>query len=368
MAGPTSLVFYLDYTYGGGGTGTPGGGVAKGILTPGTAAFDARTGPFNTEYYSSDIIPQETLAIDGSNNVAHTAAYLPVRPGTVSVALTVAGLDAQSFVDDGNGTLIRTGGTGGTISAATINYTTGAIAINYAEAITVGTVTYRYDSEANDNVPQLDLQLTSSPIMATERKLRARWSLEAAQNLNALHGLDAEAELVGVMAEVIKFELDREIINDLFNFASAGNTQWDKTTPPNVSYVEHKLTLVDAFIANSNQIFSGTRRGQANWIVSGVSVCDVIESLPTFSANAGALQTQANTGVIEIGTLNNRWTIFKDPFFPATKWVMGFKGNSFLDTGYVYAPYIPIYTTPTIVLDDFLGRKGIAEQHWRLAA
>lgn len=350
MAGPISLIFYLDYLY----------GTTKGTIASGGAAFDARTGGTGNETYSGDAVNKETGTIS-SNNVAHTCAYIPVRPGTVTISGTSAG-GAFTVTDDGNGGFVLTVGTE-TLSVATINYATGVLSLDFVNNITAATVTYRYDSEASDNVPQLDLQLTSAPIQALVRKLRARWSLEAAQNLNALHGLDAEAEMVGIMAEVIKQELDREIINDLDSFAGAGSVTWDKAVPAGVSYTEHKLSIVDAMISGSNLVMSKTKRVQTNFIVAGIAVCDVIESLPTFVPIPGALGTQANSGVLKIGTLNNRWTVYKDPFLATTTWVMGYKGNSFLDTGYVYAPYIPLYMTPTIILDDFIGRKGIGTQY-----
>ena len=178
-----------------------------------------------------------------------------------------------------------------------------------------------------------------------------------------MHGLDAEAELVGVLAEVIKYEIDRQVINDLFNFAGSGNVLWDKATPANISYAEHKLTLADAFIQGSQLIYSATKRGQANFAVMGTSVANVIESHPQFKPEPNAYNTASNTGVIKMGTFLGRFTMYKDPFFPAAKWVLGFKGSSFLDSGYVYAPYIPLVTTPTIVLDDFLGRKGAMTQY-----
>lgn len=184
-----------------------------------------------------------------------------------------------------------------------------------------------------------------------------------AQNLNALHGMDAEAELVGIMAEVLKQELDREIINDLYNFAGAGTVTWDKTIPSGISYTEHKLSFIDACITLDHKVYSKTKRARTNWIVASISVCDVIESLPGFVPIPGALGTQQNSGVLKIGTLNNRWTVYMDPFLTTNKWIQGYKGSSFLDTGYVYAPYIPLYTTPTIILDDFIGRRGLGTQY-----
>jgi hypothetical protein len=356
MAGPVSLIFYLDYLY----------GTAKGGISSGAAAFDARTGGTGNETFSGDAVNEESLTseISSGDLSAVSTAYGPIRPGTVTVTYVSTANGTVTATDDGNGGFVGLGSsdTGSVSYAATA--TTGTITINTSgNDMTAATVTYRYDSEAVDNVPQIDLQLTSAPVMALVRKLRARWSLEAAQNLNALHGLDAEAELVGIMAEVIKQELDREIINDLDAFAGAGTVTWDKSVPAGISYTEHKLSFIDACISLNNRVYSATKRAQTNWIVAGISVCDVIESLPTFVAAPGALGTQSNTGVIKIGTLNNRWTVYKDPFLTTTSWIQGYKGNSFLDTGYVYSPYIPLYTTPTIILDDFIGRKGIGTQY-----
>lgn len=352
MAGPVSLIFYMDYLY----------GSSKGGITAGTAAFDARTGPTGNETYSGDAVSSEVITT--STDISHTLAYKPVRPGTVTVNMTVDTDGAVVATDDGNGGFIVSAGT---LSSGSINYSTGAIAINMSNNITAATVTYRYDGEGQDNVPQIDLQLTSAPVMALVRKLRSRWSLEAAQNLNALHGLDAESELVGILAESIKHEIDREVINDLFAFAGAGSVTWDKTVPAGISYTEHKLSFTDALIAANNKVFSATKRGQTNFIVAGISVCDVIESLPTFVPIAGSQGTQSNTGVLKIGTLSNRWTVYKDPFLTSTKWIQGYKGTSFLDTGYVYSPYIPLYATPTVILDDFVARKGLATQYGKKA-
>lgn len=173
MAGPVSLIFYLDYQY----------GTTKGSITAGTSAFDARTGPTGNETYSGDVVSNETVYTGDGSTTAFTGTNLartPVRPGTVSV---IAG--AISGTDDGAGNITGTG-----IGSGTVAYDTGAVAVTYSTAPVSAVAvnfTYRYDSEAADNVPQLDLQLTSAPVEALVRKLRGRWSLEAAQNLNALN-------------------------------------------------------------------------------------------------------------------------------------------------------------------------------------
>ena len=299
MSGPTSLVFYFDILF----------GTNKGRIQRGQTAFDAISGPQDSRFFSSDDVVEEVgaLAPGGSANFQFSLSRLPVRPGTVEIR---AGL-VQVF-DDGQGVLVGAG------AAGTVDYASGLVNVTYTVAPAAATeilATYRQDMEANDDVPQLDLLLTSSPINARERKLRARWSLEAAQNLNALHGLDAEAELVAAVAEQIKFEIDRSIINDLFNLALAGNVAWPTTTPFGISFTEHKLSFIDAMIEASNLIFAATRRGQPNFMVVSIDMANIIETQPTFVPESGALSTQSTTGVVKLGTLNGRWTIFKDPFF-----------------------------------------------------
>jgi len=360
MPGPISLVFFLDFLF----------GTNKGQIQAGETAFDAVAGPRDTRFYSSDDIDQEPLvnvpAGPGSVGPFNmNLAYLPVQRGTVQI---IAG--NQVAFDNG------AGGFQGDGVAGNIDYDTGVISgLTYAGVVagsTLITGTYRYDSEANDVIPQVDLQLTSSPVVARHRKLRTRWSIEAQAALRSLHGLDAQSELASFTAHEIKFEIDREIINDLFTIALAGQVNWSISVPPGISFTEHKLSFIDAVIELGNLIFLATRRGQANFLVTSVDVANVIESLPTFVAEAGALSTQKSTGVIRTGTLNNRWGCYKDPFLgqnlPNKRiWFGGYKGSSFLDAGYVYAPYLPLYTTPTIYLDDFIGRKGLGTAYGKKA-
>jgi len=205
-----------------------------------------------------------------------------------------------------NGTTGTIAGTG--IAAGTVTYQSGVGTVTFSVAPALGvpvTVTYRYDSEANDNIPSMDMQLTSAPVTARPRKFRTRWSLEAAQNLNALHGLDAQTELVGAMSEQMQWEIDREIINDLYRGAIAGHVAWTSTVPFGVSYTEHKLSIIDTFTEGSNLIYQATGRGQANWIVMSVAVANVVETLPMFEPESNAYNTQSQTGVVRIGKLDD---------------------------------------------------------------
>lgn len=352
MPGPTTLIFYMDFLY----------GSNKGNIQAGQSAFDAMAGPTDSRFYSSDDIDREPIATvtagGSAGPFAANLAYGPVQPGTVTIqADTVIGYD------DGNNNITGVG-----IVSGAIDYQTGAITglvfTNPVAGNTIIQSTYRYNSEGNENIPQVDLQLVSSPVTARHRKLRTRWSIEAQASLKSLHGLDAAAELAAFTAEEIKFEIDREVSSDLYNTAIAGHTNWTVAVPAGVGWAEHKLSFVDGVIEMSNMIFIATRRGQANFLILSVDAATVVESLPTFVADPGALNAQKSTGVVKIGVLNNRWVCYKDPFLGVGQpnrrvFFGGYKGSSSLDAGYVYAPYLPVYTTPTVYLDDFVGRKGI---------
>lgn len=361
MMGPVSQVFYLDFVY----------GSTKGSVTKGQKVFDSLgLGP-NNPYYSSSLVDQETIGTGSGSTTQFTPnlSYTPIRGGSVSIS------DGVSTVnDDGNGNLVGDG-------TGTIDYVSGALDVTFAVAPSNAAViaaTYEYDMEGNSNIPEVDLILTSSPVIARPRKMKARWSLESAFNLRALHGLEAEVELTSAVGANVRFEVDREIILDLTNAVPSQNLApaWSKSkifkdsdsyssatgSADTVGYTEHLLSLVNQFVVAGNKIFGSTGRATGQWIVIGLSVADVVETLPGFVPTPG-MPNGMTKGVYMAGTLNGRWAIYKDPFYPSNQWLMGYKGSTFLEAGYVYAPYIPLYTTPMIVLDDFIGRKGLATQY-----
>lgn len=350
MLGPVSLVFYMDMVY----------GTNKGRVKRGDTAFSSiARGPNNPSYTSSSI-EEEYISPGNDNTINATLAFGPVVPGSVVITDGV-----QVISDDGNG-----GFTGDVGTTGTINYSTGAITdasfkVTPASTASV-TASYRYDMEGNSNIPQMDLVLTHSPIQAITRKLRTNWSLEAAFNLRSLHGLEAEVELTAAVGAEIRHEIDREIIADLQRLAGAGSVFWAKDAFNNISYTEHKLSFIDALVTGSNLIHKVTGRGRATFVVCGENVATLIETLPGFVANPG-LGSGMVKGAVRTGRLNGQWDIYKDPFYGENNFMMGFKGGSFLEAGYVYAPYIPLYTTPTVVLDDFVARKGLATQYGKKA-
>lgn len=351
MDGPVGLIFFFDLLY----------GSNKGSIQAGTPVFSSLTGHPGDSSYTGPAISGEQISAGGAATVTATLAYTPVQPGTLHLTDAAATL---VVTDDGQGNLQ------GDLAAGvnTINYDTGAVNVTFAATpATAVTASYKYDNEANQNVPEIDFQLTSSPVVAEIYKLRTRYSLESAQNLRSLHGLSAETELVVALAQELRFEIDRTIIRDVNSSAQADSVSWPVAPSTGISYTEHKLSIVDIFIRGSNNIFKLTRRGQPNWIVGGIEVLNVIESLPGFK---GSDQMSTPNGVIFAGTLNSRWRVYKDPYNidgtdTQRNFLIGYKGQSFLDAGFVYAPYIPFYTTPTVVLDDFIARKGMATQWGR---
>jgi len=343
MTGPTSLVFYLDAVY----------GTNKGSVSAGDTMFSARKGHLNDDQYSSELVDGETLGTGTGSEDTFTGTFQfkSARAGTVTIT-------AGSVVATDNGI----GGLSGTgVGSGTINYATGAFSITYdtdpANGVPISG-TYYYNSEGSDQIPIIDINLSSVPVRAIPHKLRARWSVEAATNLKAIHGMDAESELVAMLSEKIRWDIDRRIITDLFTIASAGSITWNKPAPAAVSYNDHKQTFIDALIEGSNLIFRATRRGTGNFVVCGTNVANVVESLYGFRP-----QAVAGNGVVFIGTLQGRWSIYKDPYLDADTFLIGWKGTSFLEAGYVFAPYVPLYTTPTYVLDDMLNRKGMMSQY-----
>ena len=237
-------------------------------------------------------------------------------------------------------------------------------------------------------IPEIDIKIESVSVVAQTRKLRARWSPELAQDLNAYHSLDAEVELTQILSEQIALEIDREILNDLLMQADT-NYYWDRrpgrfvnkksgvdqtsagslTSPAFTGTVrEWYETLVETIIDVANEIHRKTLRGSANFIVVSPDVATVLEASvlyrPSLSIDGDGQVGAMSLGAESVGSLSNRFTVYKDPYFPRNKILVGYKGGSYLETGYVYAPYVPLIVTPTIFApEDFTPRKGVMTRY-----
>ena len=211
--------------------------------------------------------------------------------------------------------------------------------------------------EFEDHIGEVSFDLSSVTVSVTERKLRASWSPELAQDVSAFHNIDAEAELTALLSEQIAAEVDREILRDLRKGA-AWNTKWDRNewrygnngqSFAGYTQKDWNQTLVMKINQLSAQIHKTTLRGGANWIVVSSEISAVFDDLEYFHvSNAAAEQDQYNMGIERVGTLAGRYQVYRDPYFPSNKILVGHKGKSLLDAGYIYAPYVPLQLTPTM--------------------
>lgn len=227
------------------------------------------------------------------------------------------------------------------------------------------------DLEFESEMAEVSFDLDSVTVATTTRKMRTTWSPEMAQDVNAFHNIDAEAELTALLSEQVALEIDREILIDLRKGA-AWQTKWDyngwrRAGQPSVAYTQKdwNQTLVTKVNQISAQIHKATLRGGANFIVVSSEISAIFDDLEYFHASdAGAEQDSYNMGIEKIGSLGGRYKVYRDPYAPAGSMIIGHKGNSLMDSGYVYAPYIPLQLTPTIINhNNFAPVKGIITRY-----
>jgi hypothetical protein len=259
------------------------------------------------------------------------------------------------------------------VGANTIDGYTGSTFSSNTGINTAFVTTYRIykNLEFEDKIGEVSFDLQSVTVSVTERKLRAQWSPEMAQDVAAFHNIDAEAELTALLSEQVAAEIDREILRDLRK-AAAWNLRWDyngwKRLGSNaVPYTQKdwNQTLITAINQISAQIHKSTLRGGANWIVVSSEVSAIFDDLEYFHvSNAAPEQDQYNMGIERVGTLAGRYQVYRDPYFPANQVLLGHKGTSLLDTGYIYAPYVPLQLTPTMYNPfNFTPIKGIMTRY-----
>ena len=232
----------------------------------------------------------------------------------------------------------------------------------------------RYESlEFATEMGEVSFELDEVVVSVTERKLRATWSPELAQDVSAFHNIDAEAELTALLSEQVAAEIDREILRDLRSGA-AWTLRWDyngwKRTSGNGGFnaytqKEWNQTLITRINQLSAQIHKSTLRGGANFIVVSSEASAIFDDLEYFHvSNAAPEQDQYNMGIEKIGSLGGRYTVYRDPYAPANSIIVGHKGKSLLDTGYIYAPYVPLQLTPTLQNPfNFAPTKGIMTRY-----
>ena len=265
----------------------------------------------------------------------------------------------------GSGAAITTGTTyDGYIGAAnaTVTAYTGNLSIAWAEYASL---------ELETELGEVSFKLDEVVVAVEERKLRATWSPELAQDVSAFHNIDAEAELTAMLSEQVAAEIDREILRDLRK-AAAWQLRWDyngwrraSSSASPYTQKDWNQTLITRLNQLSAQIHKSTLRGGANFIVVSSEISAIFDDLEYFHvSDANPEQDQYNMGIERIGTLGGRYQVYRDPYSPAYSVIIGHKGKSLLDTGYIYAPYVPLQLTPTMYNPfNFAPVKGIMTRY-----
>lgn len=389
MSQPASLIFYIRYRY----------GISKGQTVAGTQIMRQNTsqqyarqnGWALDPYYSSQTVggqmfDGEDLTVDtAGTTISGTLAHRPVLAGTVVVNVYSAETLAEnceqpepclqvSFGADGAVDMALTG-TSTDCAAITVNtgtssfdHDTGAVTI----ALSAGTVagmtaraSYEYDLENNPFQPEVTMSIDSDSMSALTRKLKTSWSLEAAQDLKSVHNIDAENTLTDLMADEMVAEIDREIINDLI-IASAIRARHNFATAAgaSVNFTDRNIALLYKTLEVANIIHRTTLRGPANWVVTSADIASKYEQLNDFRGSDALSADGIDIGITNAGTIQGKLKLYKDPLFPVCKALLGYKGGNVMDTGYIYGPYIPLLSTPTVMdPNSFTPNKGIMTRY-----
>lgn len=429
MSLPNGLLFYLDYTFANANKGgnqkldwTSGGSVYGDQTTATSTNYNENLGtggPYylNSSYSQRELTASFLVASSGTATWAQVNYDFELSAACAassifyadvyftSSAVTLASLDQTNYK---NFTISGSDTHWANVVAVykrhnTFNTTTGVVrlfmsssdCLSASVGITGSYVTKTAITESagvtsspvfesdfrTDMIPEIDIKVSSVSVTAEPRKLKAKWTPELAQDLNAYQNLDAEVELTQILSEQIAIDIDREILAQLLNEGTGATMYWSrkpgtflhKLTGVAVSggsftgtVREWYETLVETCIDVANTIHRKTLRGSANFMVVSPDVATIFESTVLYkpSLSLDPKTTQFTMGIEKVGSLTNRFTVYKDPYFPRNLILIGYKGGSFLETGFVYAPYVPLIVTPTIFApDDFTPRKGVMTRY-----
>ena len=441
---PSGLIFYLDFKYGTNRNGLPGSNPFSGSSMFGGTGIKlgSTDSPENGLYgagrysYTSNYFTQSLSTTSGSATLSDlnfdssiTSSTLPFTGQKINVivgtntintdlnavrsfTISASGINPANVINE----LTKVYNTG---SLTTANYyivqfiVTGSTAAGNASGAAVLTYTKQptdqtrgdfedtnpfkgeavnngIDKGTDINIPEVNLELKSEPIVAKTRKLKAVWTPELAQDLNAYHSIDAEAELTALLSEYVSMEIDLEIMDMLISAAPALTTEaWsavigkelvkgandsaglptftvNNDSTNRTAYVKSTWyqTLGNKIQKVSNKIHQLTLRGGANFLVVGPDVATVLESIPGYVVNTDGDSAKFAMGVSRVGSFASRFQVYKNPYMQENTILMGFRGNNFLETGAVYAPYIPLVQTP-LVYDpiNFTPRRGVMTRY-----
>ncbi len=416
---PSGLVFYLDFKYGTaqggnpafsgqslfGGTGADAGSTdsaVNGLYGEGRFGYTANDVTASTAVASvtftsaswADVGFDGALSASISDGEIAKATF--AKPATADVdgvrSFNIANAEIADNLNQfhsvsGNNLVMFVSASAGleTAKAGNVELTYSVVPTDYARgdfedgknagqiAGNAGTVGTSID------IPEVDLELKSEAIVAKTRKLKAVWTPELAQDLNAYHSIDAEAELTSMLSDYISLEIDLEIL-DMLKSNALTTEYWSATIGEEynsstgawsagnsaVAYQKNTWfqTLGTKLNKVSNKIHQLTLRGGANFVVASPDVCTILESIPGFTVSADKDASSFAAGVTTVGAIANRYTVYKNPYMTSNEILLGFRGSNFLETGAVYAPYVPLIMTP-LVYDptNFTPRRGVMTRY-----
>jgi hypothetical protein len=411
---PSGLVFYLDFKYGtntgaaftsgnslyGANASTNVTDVASQSLygagrfgysiNPYSASISTVTGSavtfadvnFNSDYvvtgsWKKVLIPLPTNA---DLNAVRSFAFTSITTGSVSGSgdiasqFTTVSNNTASFIVTGSALDNKWGGSGQVGTSVLFYYNVAPTATSRGDFEDGATKTNAGTTIA---IPEINVQLKSEAIVAKTRKLKAQWTPEFAQDLNAYHSVDAEAELTGILSQYISMEIDLEILDMLIQnaftterWSAVNNQAIDAAGALNNSLGFYNTqggwfqTLGTKLQKVSNIIHQLTLRGGANFLVTSPTVSTVLESIPGFASDGDGEKLQYNFGIQKVGTLNSRYKVYKNPYMTENVILMGYKGAQFLECGAVFAPYVPLIMTPLLYdPNTFTPRKGLMTRY-----
>lgn len=305
----------------------------------------------NAFNYSAETIEGEQVVQDGTTG-NFTLAWLPVVPGSVNFVDNAQ----KAYKDDGAGKIMQDA-----TAAGTIDYATGLVSFTSKVTLAEGElVNYAQDLfVAPVNAPAIKTIIADVTITARPRKLKTGFSMDAAYDLAATQNIDLQTILQATATDEIRSEIDGEILNDLGNSGTQMSVSFNLPTPFGINKHDHYESFYQVLVAGANKVYQKTRRVTPNIVIVGELAANVIETMDKFVA-APSLNT---AGPHIMGTLNKRFMIVKNPYYPANKFTIVYRGDVTLDTGYVYAPYMPITATQFLLGSDFYGHQGYATSY-----
>ena len=403
---PSGLVFYLDFKYGSSFSGRTDGDNMYGNVSSASAKMSVDeevsgglygAGQFGYSIKSASAAVQTDTGSAASSSIAYNDDLNIDHFKTITKSMSGLNADlkgVRAFRILSGSTDITSHPELTTVSGNDVTFVVTASNVSLAaDGGITGSVVYfkqptdntRGDFEDDGSaavsnafrIPEIDVKLASEAIVAKTRKLKAQWTPEFAQDLNAYHSIDAEAELTSLLSEYISMEIDLEILDMLIQDAVTterwsvkSNRVWNGTAWANLSPIfynsqgEWFQTLGTKVQKVSNKIHQKTLRGGANFLVCSPNVATILESIPGYAANTDGDQAEFNFGVQRVGSLANRFKVYKNPYMTENIILMGYRGSQFLETGAVYAPYVPLMMTPLVYdPETFTPRKGLMTRY-----